>query len=102
MLRSALIATAVLASALPWAAQTAEQTHAFACDSSAYKVRIAGTLSGSLQADGNTILVSRMLGLPTFNGAPAVDGAGPVCGRCAQTSRLMAPGALREPHAMTV
>lgn len=68
-----LIATAtLLASAAPLQAQAADQAYAFAYDSTAYQVRITGTLLGSLQADGNTILVSQVLGVPSFNGAPAV------------------------------
>lgn len=73
MARSLLIAAAtLLAGAVPWQAQAAEQAYAFAFDSAAYQVRITGTLMGSLQADGNTIIVSQLLGVPGFNGAPAV------------------------------
>jgi PEP-CTERM motif len=73
MLRSIMIpGVALLAGTLPLQAQAADQVYAFAYDSAAYQVRIAGTLLGSLQADGNTILVTQVLGVPTFNGAPAV------------------------------
>ena len=73
MFRPLLIATAtLLASAAPLQAQAADQLYAFAYDSTAFQVRIAGTLQGSLQADGNTIVVSQVLGMPSFNGAPAV------------------------------
>ena len=73
MIRPALIsAAAVLATAAPWQAHAADQAYAFVYDSPAYLVRIAGTLLGSLQPDGNTIIVSQVLGVPSFNGAPAV------------------------------
>lgn len=73
MFRLLLIATAsLLASAAPLQALAADQQYAFIYDSSAYQVRITGKLLGSLQPDGNTILVSQMLGVPSFNGAPAV------------------------------
>jgi hypothetical protein len=73
MFRPLLTATAtLLASAAPLQAQAADQPYAFTYDSAAYQVRITGTLLGSLQADGNTILVSQVLGVPSFNGAPAV------------------------------
>jgi hypothetical protein len=73
MLRSIVVSTAaVLAGAASWQAQAADQVYSFAYDSADYKVRIAGNLLGSLQADGNTIVVSQMLGVPTFNGASAV------------------------------
>jgi hypothetical protein len=73
MFRPLLVATAtVLTSAAPLQAQAADQTYAFAYDSTAYQVRITGTLLGSLQADGNSIVVSQELGVPSFNGAPAV------------------------------
>lgn len=63
---------AMLAGAAPWQAKAADQLYAFAYDSTAHQVRITGTLLGSLQADGNTVLVSQLLGVPSFNGAPAV------------------------------
>lgn len=66
------MAATLLAIAAPLQAQAAEQQFAFVYDNTAAQVRIAGTLLGSLQADGNTILVSQVLGVPGFNGAPAV------------------------------
>lgn len=73
MFRPLLIATAtLLASSAPLQAQAADQPYAFTYDSTAYQARITGTLLGSLQPDGNTILVSQVLGVPSFNGAPAV------------------------------
>lgn len=73
MFRPLLIATAtLLASTAPLQALAADQPYAFTYNNAAAQVRITGTLLGSLQADGNSIVVSQVLGVPSFNGAPAV------------------------------
>jgi hypothetical protein len=73
MFRPLLIATTtLLASTAPLQALAADQPYAFTYNNAAAQVRITGTLLGTLQADGNTILVSQVLGVPSFNGAPAV------------------------------
>lgn len=65
---AALCLSAVL---LP-SAQAADQVFSFVYDSPLNTVVIRGELLGSLQADGNTVIVSQVLGVPTVNGMPAV------------------------------
>lgn len=53
-------------------AQSAPQLFSFTYDSPLNNVVITGELLGSLQADGNTVVVSQIQGIPLLNGAPAV------------------------------
>jgi MYXO-CTERM domain-containing protein len=53
-------------------AHAADQLFSFVYDSPSNDVVIRGDLLGSLQADGNTVVVSQVLGVPTVNGTPAV------------------------------
>jgi MYXO-CTERM domain-containing protein len=67
----AATATCVVITVIPQA-QAADQVFRYVYDSPLNNVVIMGDLLGTLQADGNTIFVSQMVGTPTVNGAPAV------------------------------
>ena len=67
-----LIAAALTtAAALPHA-QAADEVFSFTYQSPLNEVVIRGELMGSLQGDGNTVIVSQILGIPSVNGVPAV------------------------------
>lgn len=66
------IATLLLAGTAGWQAQAAHSAYSFSHSNPGCQAQITGSLMGSLQADGNTIIVSAVLGVPSFNGAPAV------------------------------
>lgn len=73
MNRSALkTAAAALTCLAPWAAGASEQPWSFEYNNATAGVLITGTLLGILQPDGNSIVVSAVQGVPSFNGAPAV------------------------------
>lgn len=66
-------AAAVLAiAAIATPAQAADQLYSFTYASTAQGVSISGVLLGTLQADGNKVVVSEVVGVPSFNGASAV------------------------------
>jgi MYXO-CTERM domain-containing protein len=74
MSRSTLLrfAAVLFAVALAPQARAADQVFSFVYNSPSNNVVIRGELAGILQADGNTVVVSQVLGVPTLNGNPAV------------------------------
>lgn len=75
MTRAAILHTAAIcltAAILPQA-HAADQLFSFVYDSPSNDVVITGELLGNLQADGNTVVVSQVLGAPVVIGVPAVS-----------------------------
>jgi hypothetical protein len=61
-----------LCGALAGPALAADQVFSFTYSNPTFNVVLAGELLGTLQADGNTVVVSAVQGIPTLNGLPTV------------------------------